>query len=99
MTDLKADLIADAKERLAREPERRTTHSENCHRKHDACLIARLLVRAERLAEIESRPVRYWLVEHEDCRDQVFFSLSGAREAANDLGGGTVTELIPRCRC
>jgi hypothetical protein len=44
-----ADIVADAREWLARYGGRETTHSDGCHRWHDACLIARLV------AECESR--------------------------------------------
>lgn len=92
------DLIGDAHARLAREPKRKETHSEVCHQRHDACLIARLVVRAAILEQMESKPARYWLVESHDARDQVFFSLDGAREAARELEGATITELVPRRR-
>lgn len=44
-----ADIVADAREWLARYGGREVTHSDGCHRWHDACLIARLV------AECESR--------------------------------------------
>jgi hypothetical protein len=45
-----ADIVADAREWLARYGGRETTHSDDCHRWHDACLIARLVAECERLS-------------------------------------------------
>jgi len=44
-----ADIVADAREWLARYFGRVTTHSDGCHRWHDACLIARLAAECDRL--------------------------------------------------
>jgi hypothetical protein len=44
-----ADIVADAREWLARYAGRETTHSDGCHRWHDACLIARLVDECDRL--------------------------------------------------
>jgi hypothetical protein len=46
-----ADIVADAREWLARYGGRETTHSDGCHRWHDACLIARLVAECERLRD------------------------------------------------
>jgi hypothetical protein len=46
-----ADIVADAREWLARYAGRETTHSDGCHRWHDACLIARLVAERDRLRE------------------------------------------------
>ncbi len=44
-----ADIVADAREWLSNHSGRVTTHSDECHRWHDACLIARLVAECERL--------------------------------------------------
>lgn len=44
-----ADIVADAREWLANHSGRVTTHGDECHRWHDACLIARLVEECERL--------------------------------------------------
>jgi hypothetical protein len=46
-----ADIVADAREWLARYGARETTHSDGCHRRHIPCLIARLVDECERLRE------------------------------------------------
>ena len=43
-----ADIVADAREWLARYGGREVTHSDGCHRWHDACLIARLVAECDR---------------------------------------------------
>lgn len=65
-----ADIVADAREWLSNHSGRVTTHGDECHRWHDACLIARLVEECERLrnaageythsvsAGIESKPAR-----------------------------------------
>jgi hypothetical protein len=50
-----ADIVADAREWLARYGGRETTHSDGCHRWHDACLIARLVAECDRLREAVRR--------------------------------------------
>lgn len=49
-----ADIVADAREWLTRYGWRETTHSDGCHRWHDACLIARLVAECERLSRTGS---------------------------------------------
>jgi len=46
-----ADIVADARKRLANRAGRESTHSKYCHEWHDACLIARLVDECDRLRE------------------------------------------------
>jgi len=46
-----ADIVADARKRLANRAGRESTHSKYCHQWHDACLIARLVAECDRLRE------------------------------------------------
>jgi hypothetical protein len=50
-----ADIVADARKRLANRAGRESTHSKYCHEWHDACLIARLVAECERLRELVER--------------------------------------------
>ncbi len=43
-----SDIVADAKRWLAEQSGRVSTHSENCHKWHSECLVARLIVEVER---------------------------------------------------
>lgn len=58
------DILDTARERLAREDGRVRTHSDDCPRWHDACLIARLVKEIERLrstpnlADLQDRLVK-----------------------------------------
>ena len=44
-----ADVVADAIEWLKELDERERTHSDECHKWHPACLVARLVMQIERL--------------------------------------------------
>ena len=46
-----ADIVADARKRLANRAGRESTHSKYCHEWHDTCLIARLVDECERLRD------------------------------------------------
>jgi len=46
-----ADLTADAKAWLAKQPQRTQTHGEECHRWHVRCLVSRLVDEVARLRE------------------------------------------------
>ena len=58
-----ADLTADAKAWLAKQPQRTQTHGEECHRWHVRCLVSRLVdeiarLRGERLTNDEREAIQ-----------------------------------------
>ena len=47
-----SDIVSDAREWLDGYAGRESTHSDECHKWHDACLIARLVSECERLRQV-----------------------------------------------
>jgi hypothetical protein len=50
-----SDIVSDAREWLDGYAGRESTHSAECHKWHDACLIARLVDEIERLRQVSSQ--------------------------------------------
>jgi hypothetical protein len=66
-----ADIVADAREWLARYAGRVTTHSDGCHRWHDACLVARLVAECDRrqITDAERWALEYFAAFHRSPRE------------------------------